>query len=198
MTITYTIDKSLYLNITNKCPNNCSFCIRSYSDTVGDADNLWLEREPSFDEIICDIEKRNINDFNEVVFCGYGEPLERADDVVRICKYIKDKYNIKIRINTNGLGNKINNRDITNELAGLVDIISISLNAKNAEDYDKICKSVFGLEAFEHILEFTRACLDKITTVLMTVVDVLPAEDVAQCEKIAKDIGAEFRLRNQY
>ncbi|MEG2044929.1 MAG: TatD family nuclease-associated radical SAM protein, partial [Clostridia bacterium] len=147
MTITYTMDNVLYLNITNKCCNSCDFCIRNYSDTVGDATSLWLEREPSVDEVIEDIKKRDLATFKEVVFCGYGEPCERIAELIEIAKFIKSISNISIRINTNGQGNLMHKKDITPLFKDVIDVISISLNAKNPADYQKICHSTFGEES---------------------------------------------------
>lgn len=128
MTITYEIGDNLYINITNRCPNACNFCVREQEGGFEDA--LWLVKEPTAEEIIHDIFLKDIGQYEELVFCGYGEPLERIDKVVEVCEAVKRKSNIPIRINTNGLANKIHNTDVTPRFKSLVDSISISLNAK--------------------------------------------------------------------
>ncbi len=154
MTITYQVGNSLYLNITNRCSNNCSFCVRNKSDGVGSANNLWLDREPTVDEIMSAIQKRNLSRYQELVFCGYGEPMMRIMDIIEICKKVKPAHNIPIRINTNGQANLIFGRDITPLLEGYVDNISISLNASNKDSYQAMCKSVYGDIAFDALINF--------------------------------------------
>src|SRR5665647_1254437 len=124
MTITYEVENSLYLNITNRCTNKCTFCVRNNAGGVIYGLNLWLEKEPTVDEVFEDIQKREISKYKEFVFCGYGEPMMRTYDLIEICKKLKDKYNIPIRINTNGQANLINGNDITPQLEGWVDSIS--------------------------------------------------------------------------
>lgn len=189
--ITYEIDDALYINLTNRCTNNCSFCVRNHPE-VFDFD-LWLGKEPAIEEIIADLENPEL--YNEVVFCGYGEPLERYKEVIEICRHIKQK-GVRTRINTNGQGNLIWNGNIVPELCGLVDSISISLNAKNAEDYVKLCKPEYGIEAYDAVLEFARECIKYIPEVWITVVDVISAYDIVACRSIAEGIGAGFRIRH--
>lgn len=195
MTITYTIGSELYLNITNKCTNNCVFCIRRNGPSVGDADDLWLEREPTREEILADIFKRDLSQYSEIVFCGYGEPLERLDDVVYICREIKKHGDHKIRINTNGQADLLYSRNTSKDLKDLVDVISISLNAADADNYQKICWSQFGECAFGSIVAYAQECRKYIPRVILTVVDVIGPEQVEKCRAIADRAGAEFRVR---
>ena len=103
MTLTYRLGNALYINLTNKCTNACSFCIRLGGDTVGDSGSLWLEREPDKEEVLADIFRRDLSEFQELVFCGYGEPMMRLDDLVWIAAQVKRKApNLPIRVNTNG------------------------------------------------------------------------------------------------
>jgi len=190
--IAYKIGDSLYLNITNRCPNKCSFCIRNFAKGVGGYD-LWLEREPTTKEIIEAIKEPE--KYKEIVFCGYGEPLLRLQVVLDVASYIKNNYpGIPIRINTNGLGNLIHGEDITPQFKGLIDVVSISLNADNAEKYDKICRSDYGEEAFYAVLEFARKCKNYVPKVILTVVE-LPEIDIEKCRKIAEELGVGFRVR---
>ena len=129
MTITYTVGDSLYVNSTNRCSNSCEFCVRSHGEELyGD---LWLDREPTKEEMLADIEKRNLSDYKELVFCGYGEPTERLDDILWVCRELKKKYTIPTRINTNGHADLINKRDTAPEFEGCFDVVSISLNTAN-------------------------------------------------------------------
>lgn len=194
MTITYELGNSLYINITNRCTNRCSFCIRNFTDGLS-RQNLWLEREPTVEEVMADIDKRNLTKYRELVFCGYGEPMMRTDDLLEICKRLKERYHVSIRVNTNGHANLIYGQDITPRLAGLVDAVSISLNAKNAQAYQEICQSEFGEGAYEAVLDFAARVQKYVPIVVLSVVGVIPEEDIMVCEEIARRIGAEFRVR---
>ena len=196
MTITYELGNSLYVNITNRCSNACTFCVRNEHDGVNGKDNLWLDREPDIDEIKADFEKRDFSKYDAVVFCGYGEPMMRADIVIETAKWLKEKYPyIKIRINTNGQANLIYGRDITPELEGVVDTISISLNAENAEKYQKLCISRFGEAAFDGLIEFARLAKRYVPQVVFSVVDIMPQDEIENCRKIAEECGVSFRVR---
>lgn len=197
MTITYEYHHSLYVNITNRCSNACTFCVRNNHDTVNGEDNLWLEREPTLEEIKADFERRELSKYDAIVFCGYGEPTERMDDLLAIAKWLKAKdSSLRIRINTNGHANLITGRDVTPEMAGLIDCVSISLNAENAEKYQALCRSVFGAEtAFEGLKEFAVLARRYVPEVVFTVVDLMPAEEIEACRRIAEDCGAAFRVR---
>lgn len=196
MTITYELGSSLYVNITNRCSNACTFCVRNKHDTVNGKDNLWLDREPAIDEIKTDFKRRDLSEYDAVVFCGYGEPMMRADVVIEIAKWLKKNHpDIKIRINTNGQANMIYKKDITPQLEGIIDCVSISLNAENAEKYQKLCKSEFGEEAYTGLLEFARLAKRHVPEVVLSVVDIMKPEEIEQCRKIAEDCGVTFRVR---
>lgn len=192
--ITYNIGKSLYLNITNQCTSKCRFCIRYKTKLFNSKHELWIEKEPTTQEVIKEI--GDPTKYHEIVFCGYGEPLVRLDAVLEISKWLKEK-NAKIRIDTNGHGNLIHKRNIVPELKGLVDSISISLNAHNAKVYDQLCRSDFGEAAFDAIISFARECKKYIPKVELTVVDI-PEVDKRAAKKIADDIGVSFRIRPYY
>ncbi len=187
--IAYQIRDSLYLNITNRCTNKCSFCVKFNSDFVK-GHRLRLSHEPSAEEL-----KKEIGDpsqFREIVFCGYGEPLQRLDVVKQIAQWVKEQGG-HVRINTNGHANLIHKRNIIPELKGLVDSVSISLDAQDAETYNRICKPLFP-QAYEEVLRFTRSVKDAVPDVQMTVVN-LPEVDLKKCEEIAKELGVRFRVR---
>lgn len=195
MTISYELGDSLYLNITNRCTNNCSFCVRNNPQGIDSDINLWLIQEPTVTEVIADIAKRDITRYKEFVFCGYGEPMMRVYDLLEICKILKTKYTIPIRINTNGQANLMYGQDITPLLANWVDSISISLNAKDALTYQAICQSEYGEQSFAALLDFASKCKHYIPTVVLTIVNVMTVEEIQTCREIATEVGVEFRVR---
>ncbi len=189
--IAYSIRKSLYLNITNICPNKCNFCARNKNYFIK-GHYLKLEHEPDFNEIVDALGKKS--DYEEIVFCGFGEPTARIELLLKIASYLK-RNSQKIRLNTNGLGNLINNRDILPEMKGLIDAISISLNAQNAEIYNKVCMPDNPEEAYQSIISFAHSARLYIPKVIISVVN-LPEVDIEACKKIADSIGAEFKIRS--
>ncbi len=196
MTITYELGGSLYVNVTNRCTNSCTFCVRLEHDGVNGKDNLWLEREPTVDEIKADFEKRDLKKYDSVVFCGYGEPMMRAEEVIEVARWLKAKQpDIKIRINTNGHANMVCGRDITPELKGAVDCISISLNGENAEKYQQVCRSQYGEAGYDAMLDFAKAAKRYVPEVVLTVVDVMPKDEIEACRRIAAELGVSFRVR---
>ncbi|HEX2939003.1 MAG TPA: TIGR04100 family radical SAM protein [Ruminiclostridium sp.] len=194
MTITYRLDDSLYVNMTNRCSNRCDFCIRNFGEGIGESGDLWLDREPTVEEASGDIIK-NAGGCRELVFCGYGEPLMRFDDVVAVIKKVKPIINIPVRINTNGQADLIHGRETSRELAGLVDTVSISLNAPNAKEYEEVCHSDYGEKAYDAILKYAADCKKYVPNVVFSVVDVMDSEDIEKCRKIAEQTGVKFRVR---
>lgn len=187
--IAYKIRDSLYLNITNRCTNKCSFCMKFRSDYVK-GHRLRLAHEPTEEEI-----KSAIGDpkeFKEIVFCGYGEPLQRLDTVKNIARWVKEMGGI-VRINTNGHGNLIHKRNIVPELKGIVDSISISLDAHDEETYNRICKPAFT-NAFIEILQFTKQAKEVIPEVVISVVT-MEGVDIEKCRGIAEELGVPLRIR---
>ena len=175
--ILYNYQGNVYVNLTNKCDCSCQFCIRSHHDGVGDADTLWHKKDPELGEI-----KAAMDAFD---FAGKEESA----------KYAKEKYGLKIRVNTNGLGNLYHKKDIVPLLAEVVDSISISLNAPNKDEYMKVTRPQFE-DAFEGMLAFTKECGKLIPQVKMTVVDVLPEQDIEDSRKLAELLGVELRVRH--
>lgn len=193
--ILYTYKDNAYLNITNKCPCACTFCIRSQKNAIGSADNLWLEHNPDFDEVKNAIDNFDFTGYNEVIFCGYGEPTNAFDLLIKVAQYIRNKMNIKIRVNTNGLGSLINERDISEELCQNVDAVSISLNCSNEEEYNKVVRSKFGIKSYSAMLDFASRCKKYTDDVKLSVVDVIGEEEIAKCQKIADDLDIILRVR---
>ena len=196
MTITYPVNKGLYINMTNRCPCNCTFCLRYNADGVYGSDSLWLDREPTVEEVCDSVDTWDLTQFEEVVFCGYGEPTERLEDLLLVAKYIKDKQDIKIRINTNGLADLIWQKQTASQLKGLIDTVSISLNTPNKEDYLKVVRPKFGVGSYDAMLNFAKDCTAYVPNVVMTVVDVVTSkEEQEQCRRICENIGARLRVR---
>jgi TatD DNase family protein len=188
--IAYTIRNSLYLNITNRCTNACTFCAK-FKDFTVKGHQLCLQSEPTLDEVITAI--GDPTRFDEVVFCGYGEPLIRLDLVKAIAKMLKEKGGT-VRINTDGQANLVHQRNILPELKGLIDSVSVSLNAGDAETYQKICRSEFGAAGYEAVKTFLIEAKKHIPTVTASAV-ALPGLDVAACKRVADELGVAFRER---
>ncbi len=194
MTITYEVGSGLYVNTTNRCSNACEFCVRSTVESFyGD---LWLKREPTVDEICESIFSRDLTRYTELVFCGYGEPTERIDDILEVARRVKEKTGLPIRINTNGQGSMIAGYDITPKLEGLIDVVSISLNTADAASYQKICRSRFGEAAYAGLLDFAKAARRYVPKVVLSVVDTtISPEEIERCRQIAADCGVALRVR---
>jgi TatD DNase family protein len=187
--ISYKIRDSLYLNITNRCTNRCCFCVRFITAYVK-GHKLQISHEPTEDEL-----KDAIGDpsrYKEVVFCGYGEPLIRLDLVKNLSGWIKQNKGT-VRINTNGHGNLIHGRNILPELKGIVDSISISLDAHDEETYDRICRPIYE-NAFKEVIEFIRESKKYIPHVEATVVE-LEGVDIEKCREITDGLGVRLRIR---
>ena len=195
MNVAYEFEGSLYVNLTNRCTNKCKFCIR-FTPSGVDGIDLWLLHEPSIDEIKEALIKADYKKYDQIVFCGYGEPMLRWEEVVEAAKFIRETSSAKIRINTNGHANRFAGRDVTPEMKGLIDVISISLNAENAEKYHEICVCDYGEEGFYDMLEFAKAAKDNVPEVILSIVDVIDKEAIEKCRKIAEEIGVTFRVRS--
>ncbi len=196
----YDYGGGLYINMTNRCPCRCAFCIRDMVDSLGDADSLWLKREPSMEELLAMLKQQNLAAYNEIVFCGYGEPTERLDCLLAVCDYVKNdpvlKGRLKTRLNTNGLSDFINNKPTAREFSGRLDTISISLNAPTAEKYNELCRPKFGIKSFDEILRFTQEVKQYVPNVTMSVVSgSISSQDVEECRKTAAKLGVKFRVR---
>lgn len=196
MTILYEVHNNLYVNLTNKCPCACTFCLRQTRDHMENSGSLWLREEPTLEQIIDDFNNFNMNNYEEVVFCGFGEPTERIDIILQVARFIKDKYNKKTRINTNGLGNLINERDITPELEGLIDTVSISLNTPNKERYYELTRSRFGIDSFDAMLDFAKRASKFVPDVVLTTVETtITKEEEKECQVICDKLGVRYRIR---
>lgn len=195
--IIYTLEGGTYFNITNKCPCNCAFCIRSKGEAVGDAKRLWHDVEPTLDDIKNAVDNYDFSDVEEVIFCGYGEPTNAYDNLIATAKYLKEiKPSLKLRLNTNGLSDLINEKETAKEICSVIDIVSISLNDPTSEKYDKITRNIFPGKAFDAMIKFTKECVKYCDNVVMTVVDVISEEDIEKSRQICEECGAKFRVRS--
>lgn len=198
MTILYRVHNNLYVNLTNRCPCACTFCERQTRDHVSQEDDasLWLLHEPSVEEVIAEFDKFDVTSFDEIVFCGFGEPTERLDALLEIAKYLKAHYNKPIRINTNGLANLIWKEDVTPKLAGLIDTVSISLNTPDAKTYQEIVRSKFGDGSFEAMLTFARDAKKYVPQVILSTVETtITKEEEEKCREICNSLGVTYRIR---
>ena len=206
-TLVYLLDGKIYINLTNKCTNDCIFCLRKDKDDVV-GQTLWLDDENSTaQDVIEQFEKimppfvrevsRSDGGFNEIIFCGYGEPMLKFDVLKDVAKYIKENYpNTKIRVNTNGHANFVYKRNVVPELKGLVDEFSVSLNGTTKEEYNELSQPKFD-EAYEEVKKFIKACSDENISVVASVVEGYKGRhlNLEECEKIANSLGAKLRVR---
>lgn len=196
MSIVYDYFGGLYINLTNKCTNACEFCIRNYTDSLGDADSLVLDRDPSVDEVKEELAGWDVRKYDEVVFCGYGEPTERLPELLEIARHIKAEYGIPIRVNTNGLADLIWERETTPDLEGAVDAVSVSLNEADAEKYCALCHPRFGIKSYDAIMKYIRDVKKYVPYVAVSVVGgSISRESLEICRTKAEALGVTFKVR---
>ena len=188
----YELKGKLYLNITNRCSNRCEFCIRTNSDSLVGYD-MRLQKEPLFEDMKTAIEVYG-KPFSEAVFCGYGEPTYAMDTLVKTGVYLKS-LGKKVRLNTNGQGRLINDRDIVPDLVSAVDEVSVSLNEADRGAYQNLCHPKFGMFTHDEIVDFAKACLAAGLTTRFTVVDTIPNDSIRRCRKIAAAAGIPLSVR---
>lgn len=193
--ILYTYKNEVYVNLTNKCDCSCTFCIRSHRDGVGEAETLWHKTDPGLDAVIKAIDEFDFTGYDELVYCGYGEPTCALDILMASAKYAKEKYGLRVRVNTNGLANLYYGRDIVPELKGVVDVVSVSLNAPDEAEYMRVTRPQFE-NAFPGMLDFARRCRQEGIDVRFTVVDVLPENEIEKSRELARRMGIGFRVRH--
>ena len=195
--ITYEYWGSLYINMTNRCDCHCVFCIRDQDASA--LGGLWLREEPTKEEVLADILAQDLSEYGEIVFCGYGEPTCRADDMFWICDQLRAAGRDDlppIRLNTNGHGNLINHRDIVPEMQGRLDAVSVSLNASNKEEYLRLTRPGIGEKGWDAMLDFVREAKKYVPRVMVTVVDYdQTREEINAAGKLAESLGASFRVR---
>ncbi|MBU3101882.1 MULTISPECIES: TIGR04100 family radical SAM protein [Clostridium] len=187
--------KNIYVNLTNNCPCSCTFCLRNTKE-MAKSNSLWLDKEPTAQQVIEEFEKYDLTQFNEIIFCGFGEPLTRLDDLIDVAKYLKNRSsNNPIRINTNGLADLVNKKETATLFKDLINTVSISLNASNAKEYLRLTRSKFGIESYDAMLKFTISCKKYVPNVVMTVVDCIGQEEIDACKVVCDSIGVPLRIR---
>ena len=198
MTITYQVKNAVYVNLTNRCPCNCTFCLRHNGPGVFGSGPLWLEREPTLEETIESLGQWDYERFREVVFCGYGEPTERLDVLLAAAAHLKERDPaLRVRVNTNGLSDLIHGKPTAPLFVGKVDCLSISLNTDDPAEYLSVCRPRFGEAAYPAMLKFTQEAAALLPSVVMTVVGepITSLEKQERCRKIAEGLGARLRVR---
>ncbi|WP_260291374.1 TatD family nuclease-associated radical SAM protein [Sedimenticola hydrogenitrophicus] len=189
--LSYVIGDSLYLNITDRCTLECTFCPKTQGILQVHEYDLTLDHRPASQEIIAAIDDPAA--YQEVVFCGYGEPTLRLKVLLEVAQYIK-AHGGRVRVNTDGLANLANKRNVLPEMAECVDALSISLNAQNAEVYDRHCQPALA-GSFEQMLDFVAEAPHYIADVTATAIDGLGGVDIAACRELAEARGVKFRRR---
>ncbi len=197
MCIAYEVDSGLYINMTNRCSNRCTFCIRNNGDGAYGSDSLWLEREPAVDEVLCAVLSRDLEKYSEIVFCGYGEPSYRLADARAVALAVKERFpQMKVRINTNGHSDLILGTDTAPMYKDAFDTVSISLNTPSPERYDALCLPKFD-GAHGALIDFARRVKNYVPrTVLSVVRQTLTEEELRECQRIAEDNGVELKIRD--
>ena len=194
--IVYDYCGGLYINLTNRCPCTCEFCIKNYTDNLGSADSLFLDREPTVEEVMEEIGNWNMDEYEEVVFCGYGEPTERLPELLDIAGRIKSEYGDKrVRLNTIGLADLIWNEETACRLEGLVDSVNVSMNEADAEKFKALCHPVYGIEAYDAMLKYIEDVKKYVPDVSTSVVGVISRESIEECSAKAEELGVRFRVR---
>ena len=199
MEILYRVHKGIYVNLTNRCSSACTFCLRQTMDHVGESHSLWLEREPTAQEVEDEFRKWDMSQFEEIVFCGFGEPMYRTDDILWLVDQLKEKvpHLPPVRINTNGHANLILGRDVTPELQGRIDTLSISLNGSTPAEYLAVTRPRDGEKAWHAMLDFALKAKEYVPNVVMTIVDKDKSEEeVDRCRQIVRDLGVTLRIRS--
>ena len=196
MKIVYPVHTGLYLNLTNRCPCSCTFCVRQKAKGVGGDWSLWLEHEPTFEEVKAALLSEDLSRYSEFVFCGFGEPTEALDVLLETARLLKTVSDKPVRINTNGLGNLIHQKDITPLFKGLIDAVSISLNSSDPVIYEERVRPKFGEISHSAVLDFARNAAKYVPNVTMTTVSTtITKEDEEACQKLCDQLGVKYRIR---
>ena len=184
---------NMYVNITNRCNCNCTFCLRHLKEDH----KLWLkDGEPSVEEIKQAFLNAPMDNVKEIVICGFGEPTIRLDDLIKVLKFIREKYpQMKVRMNTNGLSDLEFGKSTAPMFEGLLNTISISLNESTAQKYLDVTRSRFGIKSYNAMLEFASQCKKYIPNVVVTIVDIIGEVEIAACKKVCEQYGLNLRIR---
>ena len=191
-TLSYVIRDRLYLNITDRCTLECQFCPKTQGVKQVQSYDLTLPQRPEYEEIIVAID--DPKSYEEVVFCGFGEPTLRLKILLRVARYIKDKGG-RVRLNTDGLANLVHKRNVLLEMAGLIDAVSVSMNAQDEVVYNRHCCPALP-SSYPAMLAFLQQAPAYIPEVTATAIDGLEGVDIVACEQLAQELGVNFRARH--
>ena len=188
--------RNVYVNLTNRCNCACTFCLRSMKD-MPEENTLWLKEEPTVAEVKAALDSLPWEFVKEVVFCGFGEPTMRLDDLLELLRYVKETHrDIPTRLNTNGLGELEHKKEFAAAFKGILDTVSISLNASNAERYLELTRAKYGIGSYDAMLTFARHCKDYVPNVVLTIVDKVEGpEEISRCQEICNERGLTLRVR---
>ena len=189
--------RSMYVNLTNRCTCACTFCLRQLKD-MAENTSLWLKQEPTVAEVETALQAAPWEFVSEVVFCGFGEPTMRLAELTELLRWVRAQHpSVHTRVNTNGLSDLAYGRDTAPDFGGgLLDTISVSLNASNAERYLELTRSKFGIGSFAAMLDFAVHCKAYVPEVVLTVVDHVEDDgEIAACQKICEERGLRLRVR---
>ena len=189
MTIIYPEYNGLYINLTNRCPCACTFCIRqkSVAAKFENVETLWLEHEPTAQEVIDAIKEEakleRFKNYKEFIFCGYGEPTEALDVLLEVASFLKANY-------------PLNKKLVAPLLAGKIDALSISLNSSNPKIYEKTVRPIFKEKAFPAMLAFAEQAKNYVPKVILTTVaTTITKEDEEECTRLCERLGVTHRIR---
>lgn len=188
--------RNLYVNVTNECNCACTFCLRNLKK-MAETSSLWLKKKPTLEEFKEALDKVPWDYIKEVVFCGFGEPTMRLDVLVELLHYVKEKHpDLPTRLNTNGLGELEYGREIAADFKGVLDTVSISLNASNPERYYALTRAKYGIGSYEAMLAFAEHSKKYVPHVVLTIVDKVEGpEEIARCKKLCEERQLTLRVR---
>ncbi len=196
MSVIYDYFGGLYINLTNRCPCHCEFCIKNYANALGTADSLFLDREPTVEEVKAQLREWDVSAYDEIIFCGYGEPTERLEDMLAIARHIKACYGKPVRLNTIGLADLRWGRPTAQDLKGIFDAVSISMNEADAEKFNALCHPEFGLGSYDAMLQYIRDVKKYVPNVAVSVVSSsISRESLQKCYEKAQELGVDFKIR---
>ncbi len=190
--ILYYYGNNPYINLTNKCSNNCEFCVRNYSESLCGY-HLWFDKEPQYSNVEHTLLNAGFNG-DIVTFCGFGEPTCKYELLLKTAKLLKERFNIRLKLNTNGQGNLINRQNIIPQLSEYIDEISISLNAESNRVYQQLCKPFYGEDAYPSVINFIKLSVDYFDSITASIVSGTIADE-ERCQEIAERFGINFRVR---
>ncbi|MBF0136309.1 MAG: YchF/TatD family DNA exonuclease [Magnetococcales bacterium] len=192
-TLAYTIGRGLYLNVTRGCTLHCQYCPKWRDEPQVHVYDLSLTRNPTAAELIAALGE-DVASYDEVVFCGFGEPTLRLAVILEVAAEIKRRGGKRVRLNTDGLANLVYRQDVTPRFRGLIDAVSVSLTAQDQETYDRLCQPALA-GSYQGVLDFLRLVRAYVPHVTATAIEGAAGVDIPACRRIAEGLGVHFRTR---